>query len=127
MATVARRCMDCPGRVVAVCRHAFGGYWGARSGGGEGCLHPLDDVAEAWREAGWTPDAPETREKARRTVPLGGGVIALDCPADAPRAASRASGAMPARKFPAMPVRPSRPRVSPEILRQARLFFGGAA
>lgn len=53
---LARRCSDCPKRTKAVCRHAFGVFWCIKSCDGEGCAHPLDDVAEAWRKAGWTPD-----------------------------------------------------------------------
>lgn len=52
----ARRCSDCPKRTKAVCRHAFGVFWCIKSCDGEGCAHPLDDVAEAWSNAGWTPD-----------------------------------------------------------------------
>lgn len=51
---LARRCCDCPKRTKAVCRHAFGVFWCIKSCDGEGCAHPLDDVAEAWRKAGWT-------------------------------------------------------------------------
>lgn len=51
-----RKCEACPAEVMAVCRHAFGRLWDAKSGSGEGCDHPLDDVAEAWRKAGWAPD-----------------------------------------------------------------------
>ena len=49
-----RRCGECPAEVQAVCRHVFGKFWGEKSSNGEGCDHPLDGVAEAWREAGWT-------------------------------------------------------------------------
>ena len=51
-----RRCEKCPPWTQTVCRHAFGKYWNDKSSGGEGCDHPLDGVAEAWRKAGWTPD-----------------------------------------------------------------------
>ena len=53
--TPARRCKDCPKWTQTVCRHAFGAYWCIKSEDGEGCAHPLDGVAEAWRKAGWTP------------------------------------------------------------------------
>lgn len=52
---LSRRCGDCPKRTKAVCRHAFGVFWCIKSCDGEGCAHPPDDVAEAWRKAGWTP------------------------------------------------------------------------
>ena len=52
---LARRCSDCQKRTKAVCHHAFGVFWCIKSGDGEGCDHPPDDVAEAWRKAGWTP------------------------------------------------------------------------
>ena len=50
-----RRCEKCPTEVQTVCRHAFGKFRDVKSRNGEGCDHPLDGVAEAWREAGWTP------------------------------------------------------------------------
>ena len=53
---ITRRCKDCPTWTHTVCRYAFGVYWCVKSGDGEGCTYPLDDVAEAWRNAGWTPD-----------------------------------------------------------------------
>lgn len=120
---LARKCADCPAEVAAVCRHAFGAFWGGKSGGGEGCCHPMDGVAEAWRRAGWTPDAPRTRETAVVSVPFAGGVIALACPSDAPTGVPGAPGAVP----PKMPRRPSRPKVSASIRRQAELFFGRGA
>ena len=93
---------------MAVCRHAFGKFWDVKSQSGEGCDHPLDDVAAAWRKAGWTPDKGATKTI---TLPL------------------------PSRpKMPRRPVRPTvkkiqspvpaRPKVSAEIMRQADLFFG---
>lgn len=48
-----RKCADCPAETVKVCRHAFGANWGDKSRNGEGCDHPLDDVAAAWKSAGW--------------------------------------------------------------------------
>ena len=88
-----RKCEACPTWTQIVCRHAFGKFWDVRSKGGEGCDHPLDAVAEAWRKAGWKPEA-----KARETQ----------------------------LKMPTMPRRPTRPKVSAEIMRQADLFFGRA-
>lgn len=55
-----RMCGECPAEVQAVCRHAFGKFWGEKSSNNEGCDHPLDGVAEAWREAGWTPQDGKT-------------------------------------------------------------------
>lgn len=52
---IVRKCKDCPKGTQAVCHHAFGAYWCIKSEDGEGCAHPLDGVAEAWRKAGWTP------------------------------------------------------------------------
>lgn len=116
----ARKCADCPAEVVEVCRRAFGRWWNGKSGGGEGCCHPIDGVLEAWRRAGWRPDATEARETAPVSVPFAGWVIALDCPANAPTGVSRAAGAA----SPRMPRRPSRPKVSASILKGADLFFG---
>lgn len=56
-----RKCSECPGKVQAVCRHAFGKYWAAKSGNGTGCQHPLDTAAEAWYAAGWVPGAEITK------------------------------------------------------------------
>jgi len=53
---IVRKCKDCPEWTQTVCHHAFGVYWCVKSGDGEGCKYPLDDVAEKWRKAGWTPD-----------------------------------------------------------------------
>ena len=64
---VKRRCADCPEPTRTVCRHAFGAYWDMKSGNGEGCDLPVDDVAEAWRKAGWTPEQGATK---RLTLPL---------------------------------------------------------
>lgn len=64
-----RKCSECPGKVQAVCRHAFGRYWAAKSGNGTGCHHPLDTVAEAWYAAGWVP-GPEITKTI--TLPLDG-------------------------------------------------------
>lgn len=83
---MARKCAECPADTAAVCRHAFGVNWGDKSRNGEGCDHPLDDVAEAWKAAGWKGE----------TVPF---------------------------QLPKAPVRPVRPKVSANILRQADLFF----
>ena len=130
---MARRCEACPECVAVVCRHAFGIFWGDKSRDGEGCEHPLDGVAEVWRRAGWTPNAPQPRQKAPVSVPFRGRVIALAVRADAPSWLSGAAGAIPP-KMPRRPVRPTasrtppkapaRPKVSAEIVRQAELFFG---
>ena len=56
---IVRKCKDCPTWTQTVCRHAFGVYWCVKSGDGEGCENPLDDVAEAWRKAGWKPGKSE--------------------------------------------------------------------
>ena len=56
---ITRKCKDCPTWTQTVCRHAFGVYWCIKSGDGEGCRNPLDEVAEAWRKAGWAPDKDE--------------------------------------------------------------------
>ena len=53
---IVRKCKDCPTWTQTVCRYAFGVFWCVKSGDGEGCRNPLDDVAETWRKAGWTPD-----------------------------------------------------------------------
>ena len=58
---MTRACGACPAWTQAVCRHAFGESWNDRSRCGEGCDNPLDDVAEAWRKAGWTPEDGETK------------------------------------------------------------------
>ena len=52
---------------MAVCRHAFGKYWGDKSTNGEGCDFPLDDVAKAWYARGWKPGTGATR---RIVLPL---------------------------------------------------------
>ena len=52
---IARRCKVCPTWTQTVCRHAFGVFWCIKSGDGEGCTYPLDDVAEIWRQGGWEP------------------------------------------------------------------------
>ena len=63
-----RRCEKCPPEVRAVCRHVFGKFWDVRSRNGEGCDHPLDDVAEAWRRAGWKPRDEEPKMPRRPEV-----------------------------------------------------------
>ena len=105
-----RKCEACPAEVMAVCRHAFGKYWGDKSTNGEGCDFPLDDVAEAWYAAGWKPGTDAT---ISLTLPL----------KDAP-------------KMPRRPVRPTaskiqsgmptRPNVSAALMRHAEMFFGRA-
>lgn len=62
-----RKCAECPEWTQIVCRHAFGKFWADKSGNGEGCDYPLDDVAESWRKRGWSPDKGET---TRLTLPL---------------------------------------------------------
>lgn len=43
-------CKDC--RVLAACRYTFGKFWEGKSGGGEGCYHPLsEEHARRIREA----------------------------------------------------------------------------
>ena len=64
----SRRCSDCPKRTKAVCHHAFGVFWCIKSGEGEGCEHPLDDVAEAWSMDGWTPGSGESAPIAMSVV-----------------------------------------------------------
>lgn len=128
-----RKCAECPADVQAVCRHAFGKFWGDKSHGGEGCGHPLDGVAEAWRRSGWTPDAPQPRQNAPVSVPLKGAVITLAVRANAPQGRP---GAIPP-KMPRRPMRPTasktqltaptRPKVSAALVRQAELFFGRRA
>lgn len=114
-----RKCEACPAEVHAVCRHAFGKFWGVKSHGGEGCDYPLDDAAKAWYAAGWKPNAPQARENAPVRVPYAGGVITLSRPAPAPQGAERGDSAIP----PKMPRRPNRPKVSAAIMRQAEPFF----
>lgn len=64
-----RKCEACPAEVMAVCRHAFGKYWGDKSTNGEGCDFPLDDVAKAWYARGWKPGTGATMSL---TLPLDG-------------------------------------------------------
>ena len=103
-----RKCRDCPDDVQAVCKYAFGRLWADKSGNGEGCDSPLDDVAKAWAAKGWKPDAPQTGKNEPVSVPVAGGVVTLSRPAGVPQ----------------MPRRPTRPKVSAGIARQAELFFG---
>lgn len=114
-----RRCEECPAWTKTVCRHAFGQFWEVKSRSGKGCDHPLDGVAEAWRKAGWMPDALKAAKTAPVSVPSGGGVIELITPADAPQLPLRSSDAIVQR----MPRRPQRPKVSEAIARQAEMFF----
>ena len=99
-----RRCEQCPPWTQTVCRHAFGQCWNGKSSGGKGCDNPLDDVAAAWRKAGWTPDKGVTK------------TITLPLPS-APRRPTTVS-----KTQLKMPVRP---KVSAKITKQAELFFGG--
>ena len=91
-----------------MCRYAFGKYWNDKSMDGEGCDHPIDAVAEAWYARGWKPDERQTGKNEPVSVPVAGGVITLSRPADALR----------------MPTRPTKPKVSAGLARQAELFFG---
>lgn len=50
-----RKCKKCLEQTKAVCKYVFGVFWCIKSDGGAGCDHPLDAVAESWREAGWSP------------------------------------------------------------------------
>ena len=103
-----RKCKACPTEVQAVCRYVFGRFWSDKSTNGEGCDHPLDDVAEAWYARGWKPDERQTGKNEPMSVPVAGGVITLSSPANAPR----------------MPTRPTRTKVSAGLARQAGIFFG---
>ena len=116
-----RRCEKCPPWTQTVCRHAFGKYWNDKSDGGKGCTQPLDGVAEAWRKAGWKPEMKQRQGFVGDpvSVPVAGGVITLSRPEDL-----REGGFAP--RMPAMPRRPTRPKVSAEIMRQAEWFFGRA-
>ena len=105
-----RRCEKCPPWTQTVCRHAFGKYWNGKSSGGEGCDHPLDDVAEAWRKAGWKPGTDAT---VKLTLPLDG----------APKMPTRPRRPTASKIQSGMP---TGPRVSAAIARQADLFFGRA-
>lgn len=52
-----RKCKDCPPRTKSACLYAFGVYWCVKSSDGEGCNHPLDDVADSWRQTAPRPPA----------------------------------------------------------------------
>lgn len=104
-----RKCEACPAEVMAVCRHAFGKYWGDKSTNGEGCDFPLDDVAEAWYARGWKPGTGATMSL---TLPL----------KDAPKMPTRPRRPTASKIQLGMP---TRPKVSAAIRRQAELFFGG--
>ena len=99
-AFLKRRCEKCPPATQTVCRHAFGKFWNDRSNCGEGCDNPLDDVAESWRKAGWTPGKVAT-EAVTITLPI-------------PTPVSMTQLKMPVR-----------PKVSVKIAKQAELFFRG--
>ena len=116
-----RRCEECPEWTQTVCRHVFGKFWNDKSRSGEGCNHPLDGVAEAWRRAGWKLDARRAAKTAPVSAAVSGGVITLAGCADATDGRFRASGAI----VPRMPRRPQRPKVSDMIAKQAEMFFGG--
>jgi len=66
---VKRRCAQCPTWTQTVCRHAFGERWNGKSHDGEGCNTPMDDVAEAWRKAGWTPESGVSSVTVRLPLP----------------------------------------------------------
>ena len=105
-----RKCEKCPPWTQTVCRHAFGERWNGKSDGGKGCDHPLDDVAEAWRKAGWTPDKGATK------------AITLPLPA-APRRPATVSLTQSPTVSKTQLKMPVRPKVSANIARQAELFF----
>lgn len=42
-----RKCKDC--KAIRWCIHAFGKYYLEKSGGGEGCNHPLPDDPDTLR------------------------------------------------------------------------------
>ncbi len=95
---------------MAVCRHAFGKYWGDKSTNGEGCDFPLDDVAEAWYARGWKPGT--------------GATISLTLPLkDVPKMQTRPRRPTASKIQSGMP---TRPKVSAALMRQAELFFGRA-
>ncbi len=98
-----RMCGVCPAEVQAVCRHAFGEFWGDKSMNGEGCDNPLDAVAKAWAAAGWKPKMRQrqTLGDAPMSIPMAGGVITLTLPADV-----REDDLAP--RMPKMPRRPVR-------------------
>ena len=106
-----RMCKDCPAETVAVCRHVWNRFWNDKSSGGEGCDHPMDGVAEAWRKAGWTPDKGETV------------AITLPLPA-APRRPATASKIQSPTVSMTQLKMPTRPKVSANIAKQAEMFFG---
>ena len=99
---MTRMCAECPEWTRTVCKYAYDERWNEKSHGGEGCEYPLDDVAEAWKNAGWTPG------EAGAVPPL----------PKAPR--RRPTVAKTQLKV------PTRPKVSAKIMRQADLFFGRA-
>lgn len=105
-----RKCGECPAEVQAVCKHAFGKFWGDKSMGGEGCDNPLDAVAEAWYARGWKPGTGATMSL---TLPLDG----------APKMPTRPRRPTASKIQSGMP---TGPRVSAAIMRQADLFFGRA-
>ena len=104
-----RKCGECPADVQAVCRHAFGKFWGEKSRSGEGCDNPLDAVAKAWAAAGWKPGTGAT---VKLTLPLDG----------APKMPTRPRRPTASKIQSGMP---SRPKVSAKITKQAELFFRG--
>lgn len=103
-----RKCEECPTDVQAVCRHAFGKFWGVKSHDGEGCDYPLDGVAKAWYAKGWKPGTGAT---VKLTLPLDGAPKMPTCPRR-PTASKIQSGM------------PTSPKVSAALMRQADLFFG---
>lgn len=103
-----RKCEVCPAEVQAVCRHAFGKFWGDKSTNGEGCDYPLDAVAEAWYARGWKPGT--------------GATISLTLPLrDVPKMPTRPRRPTASKIQSGMP---TRPKVSAALMRQAELFFG---
>ena len=72
---LTRKCAVCPTWTQTVCKHAFAERWQEKSRNGEGCDHPLDEAAEAWRKAGWTP--PRRPLPTRRAAQQGGKLASL--------------------------------------------------
>ena len=137
-----RKCEVCPAEVMAVCRYAFGKYWNDKSKNGEGCDHPLDGVAEAWKKAGWTPKDGETVGLVLPTRPTAQVAQLPVRPtvhnAQLPRRTTGQNGQLkdpsPAHyahvakansRVPMAQVKiPTRPKVSAKIAKQAEMFFG---
>lgn len=48
----ARKCKDCGADVKRACMRMFGKHWAGKSDGGRGCMQPVDDICEKWRDGG---------------------------------------------------------------------------